>query len=201
MLAAAVAHVVIDVAGDYVLAADAYDGIAHHSRVLAIAAAGVLVLAFAAKLLFDALGRRCAGALPLLRLVRQQLGSPARFVTLSVVCTVAILVAMEWFDCALLGVRIDDVSDLFGGSILLGMSAAVACGAFVGFVIHRALRFLVASEPAIVHFVQTVFAALAPACRLSRAVSRSRFSRVYAERGLLLSRRSRKRGPPLLVPG
>ncbi len=199
-LAAAVAHVVIDVAGDYLLARDAYDGVAHSSRALVAALLGVAVLVAAARLVFDAIDRRCGSTTSLLRTIREALGSPARFAAASAAVAILALAAMEGFDCAAGGVRIDDLSDLFGGSLLLGLSAPVAAGLLFGWLLHRGVRALAEHEPALARFVLRVvsltLAAAAPASSHRRI-----YAVVPATRGTSLARRGRKRGPPFATSG
>ena len=199
-VAAALAHVVIDVAGDYLLARDAYDGMAHQSRGLLLAFVGIGASMLLARVLFDALDRRCSSAPSLLRNVRQAIGRPWRFAAETVVLTVVLLAAMECLDCALRGVRIHDVADVFGGSLALGLSAAVFCGALAGAALHRLLRLVADHEPAIAGIVGAVLRTYLAAAQPVSSHRRAAAARPI-ERGLLLARRHRKRGPPLATPG
>ncbi|MGA8534320.1 MAG: hypothetical protein WB615_09465 [Candidatus Tumulicola sp.] len=198
-LAAAVAHVVIDVAGDYLLARDAYDGIAHHSRALLLAIVGVTLLAGAVKAIFDILDRRCSSTTSTLAAVRDALGNPLRFALASAAVAIVALVAMESFDCLLSG-RIEDVGDLFGGSVALGAGTAAFAGALCGALVHRVVRFVARYEAPIAAFIVAVFNLKAISESLPRAQRRFGASRTV-NRALLLSRQERKRGPPCPVSG
>lgn len=193
-VAAACAHVVVDVAGDYLLARDAYDGIAHHSRGILLAAVGGCALVLLARVLFDALDRHAVSTNSLLTLLRATIGSPVRFAVETATVTVALLAGMEYFDCASLGVRVDDFGDLFGGSIVLGVTSALACGAIVGAVVHLLLRRLAAYEPALAELLYSLLSVQRRIAPLAYALA---FARVVpAPRRLLHSTRGRKRGPP-----
>ncbi|MEO6835400.1 MAG: hypothetical protein ABI231_05765 [Candidatus Tumulicola sp.] len=199
-LAAAVAHVAIDVAGDYVLARDAYDGIAHHSRALLLAAVGVAILIAAIRTIFDILDRRCDSKPSVLAAVRDALGDPARFAAATAGVAIVALVAMESFDCLLTG-RIDGVTDLFGGSVLLGTGAAGLSGTLFGLLAHRVARAIADRELPISAFIVAAFSRLSlrPA-PLPLAQNRARATRSVG-RALLLSRRACKRGPPVPISG
>jgi hypothetical protein len=196
---AALAHLVIDVAGDYLLARDAYDGMAHHSRAVLLVTVGTLALLSLARVFFDMLDRRCASATSLRRQVRTALGKPHRFAAETAAVAIVVLAAMECFDCVTLGVRIDDIADVFGGSLALGLTTAIACGSLMGLLVHRVLRLLAEYEPIIAEMVLAVLRAEFP--RLSRgAIPRRTDAATPIERRLLLARRGRKRGPPLPTP-
>ena len=127
-MTAAFAHVVIDVAGDYILVRDAYDGMAHHSRALLLAVVGLAVLAGAVRSIFELLDRRCASTTSVLAAVRDALGNPVHFALASAAFAIVALVGMESFDCWLSGRPVDDVGDLFGGSVTLGAGTAAIAG-------------------------------------------------------------------------
>src|SRR5271170_5567541 len=98
-LSALLAHVTIDVAGDFLLAHDTYDGINHQSRAVFIVAIAALALAAGSRILFDMLDRRSASTASLLRLVRNGLGSTATFVVQTIGLAVVTLAGMELLDC------------------------------------------------------------------------------------------------------
>jgi hypothetical protein len=199
-LAALVAHVAIDVAGDYMLAHDTYDGIAHESRALFVVAIAALSLAVALPLLLDLLERRCSSTASLLRRVRASLGSPALFAVLSTGLAIVTIAGMEWMDCSAARAPIDGIEDLFGGSLALGLGLTVTAGAFSGWLVHRLVRLIAAFEPQIttllVRLVGAACAALAPVLAALRAPA----SRTIV-RSLLLASRGSKRGPPLPTSG
>jgi hypothetical protein len=120
-IAALMSHVVIDVLGDFMLAHDTYDDVEHSSRTVV----GLVVLGFA--LSGIAFGFRAA--------LREARGSenafcqalrsalPRRtllFVTAALIVASVLLCLMEGCDAWLAGQAVDDLGDLFGGSILLG---------------------------------------------------------------------------------
>jgi hypothetical protein len=198
-LAAAVAHVAIDVAGDYLLVRDAYDGIAHHSRALLLIAVGVVILIAAVRVIFDALDRRCSSTTSMLAAVRDALGSPVRFTLASAAVATIALVGMESFDCSLTG-RIGDVGDLFGGSVLLGAGSAVIAGALCGWLMHRFVRLVAQYEAPIAALIVAAFNLGLTAAALPLSLRPFGASRTVG-RALLLSRQGRKRGPPRPVFG
>ncbi len=199
-LAAAAAHVVVDVAGDYLLVRDAYDGIAHHSRALLLAAVGIAILAAGVRVIFEMLDRRCSSTTSVLAAVRDALGNPVRFALASAVVATVALAAMESFDSSLSGHVIDDVGDLFGGSVLLGAGTAAIAGAVLGWLVHRFVRLIAHYEAPIAAFIVAAFELQLTTGSSPRAQRRTGGSRTIA-RALLLSRQGRKRGPPRPVFG
>lgn len=127
--AALCAHVAIDVAGDYLLAHDSYDDVAHGSR-------GVVALVFFAFLLTACAGvvtvalRRARGSERELRAGVRALcpRSGFRFAIAVVAFTFPLLAGMEALDTVLAGGDVDDLGDLFGGSLALGGGLTVFCG-------------------------------------------------------------------------
>ncbi|HTU82213.1 MAG TPA: hypothetical protein VMF61_08795 [Candidatus Acidoferrales bacterium] len=199
-LGAAAAHVTIDVAGDYLLAHDAYDGMAHHSRALLLAAVAVGALAFLVRATVDALQARCTSRTSLLGALRNGIGSPWTFCAAVVPLTVVLLVGMEWFDCATLGVRVDDLGDLFGGSLLLGAASCVVCGALAALALHRIVRVAARAEAFIVR-VAVAIVRRRTTPPLPIQVLDTAAAAVLGAGGILLARRGRKRGPPLAISG
>jgi hypothetical protein len=120
------AHVAIDLAGDFLLARDAYDDVAHHSResvfivvcVLAAIAAWHTLCGVRAEL------RGSRGSLRAL-LYDSIPTSRVRFVAVVAACCVPALLAMAGLDAALDGTALDDVADLLGGSATLGLTCAL----------------------------------------------------------------------------
>jgi hypothetical protein len=200
-VAALVAHVTIDVAGDYLLARDAYDGIEHQSRAVFVVAIAALALVAGSRLLFDLLDRRCSSTASLLRLVARDLGSPGAFVLQTIALAFVTLAGMELLDCAAAGTPVDDLADLFGGSLALGLTATFASGALAGWLLHALVRALARREPELADLVYRIVFATPQAAAEFRGVTRERDARTAIERALMLSRRGTKRGPPLLAPG
>ncbi|MBV8372712.1 MAG: hypothetical protein JOY69_05585 [Candidatus Eremiobacteraeota bacterium] len=198
-MAATVAHIAIDVAGDYLLVRDAYDGVAHHSRTLLLAIVGIGVLAAAVRAIFEALDRRCPSKTSLLAAIRSALGNPVSFAVASAAVATVVLIGMEAFDSSLTG-QLADLEDLFGGSVALGAGTAVVVGALFGWLVHRIVGAIARFEAPIVAFIVAAFnlrIVSAP-----RAVAYRRFGEPIAVgRALRLSRQGRKRGPPAPVFG
>lgn len=198
-LAAAAAHVLTDVAGDYLLPHDAYDGVAHHSRPVLLALAGLVLLVAALRIICDVLDRRCSSKNSMLAAVRAALGGTASFAVASAAAAPAALAAMEYFDCSLAG-RTAGIGDLFGGSIVLGAVTALALGAAFGWMIHRCVRLVAQYEAPIAAFIGSVLklAVGTPAAVTSQRRVATVPCAAYA---LVLTRQSRKRGPPRPVLG
>jgi len=200
-IAALLAHVAIDVAGDYVLAHDAYDGIDHQSRAVFAVAILLLGLGLGARLLVHLLDRRCGSTASLRRIVSRDLGTPAAFVAQCAFLAIVTLAGMEFLDCASSGTRVDDVADLFGGSMWLGVGSTIAVAALTGWFVHAVVRLIAAREPELAKLVYRLAGAAADAAAASRPVRRTRGGSSVLERALMLARRGSKRGPPLAIPG
>jgi hypothetical protein len=198
--AALLAHVAIDIAGDYVLAHDAYDGIDHQSRAIFVVAAIAAVLVVASRVLFKLLDRSSNSHESLLRRLSAACGSPAAFILQTAFLAIVTLAGMELLDCALSGTPVDGIEDLFGGSLALGLGTTLAIGALAGWCAHGLMRLLGHREAQIAALLyRFVFAAFARPI-LTGTSRRARMSRTL-ERALLLARRGSKRGPPLALPG
>ncbi len=194
--AAVFAHVGIDVAGDYLLPHDTYDDVAHGSRYVVLGAvATLLALMLGAGLAaaireargsVDAFGRVLRSSLELGRLP---------FFVATLAGAAFTLVAMECADASLAGHAIDDLSDLLGGSLGLGLTtialAAIACANLA-----RALIGLVASiRRTLVHALAIAFATFA-ACAAAARASRPRATRSFFARRIFGTALS-GRAPPL----
>jgi hypothetical protein len=199
MSAAVLAHVTIDIVGDYVLARDAYDGITHSSRVVLVVGLAVLLLAAGSRLLFDLLDRRCVSRASLLQLVRDSLGGPLPFIAQSVAVCVVALAAMELFDCYAAHAAPVSLVALFGGSYLLGLGAACVTGVLTGWLTHRVVTIISEREPEIVALLWCLRALALCGSAGVQLAERLRTPHSIA-RALLLSARGSKRGPPLPIP-
>lgn len=154
-LAALAAHISIDIAGDYVLVHDTYDDPAHGSRWLAsfavaVSALGALALLWRAVL---AETRGCRGAL------RAALGaavppSAATFAVTVALAALPLLVGMAWLDDLCAGIEVDDVADLFGGSLPLGAGMTIAFALAAALGVHRLVAFLSRYQHSIVRAVE-----------------------------------------------
>jgi uncharacterized BrkB/YihY/UPF0761 family membrane protein len=193
---AVAAHVAIDFIGDYALAHDSYDSLAHDSRALV----GGIALAIAVFLAARGLSTCCAIALR----NRTRLPSPPRDVhellafVLAAVCGSALFVpAMEWLDGRLAGAPVRQLDEAFGGSLLLGMMTTVVCATAIAALLYALARWLISYRDAIAVILETLLgwsggAIRCFACDLGRC--RLTF-RCPAPHALRLS----KRGPPVAV--
>lgn len=155
LLAALAAHVAIDVVGDYVLAHDTFDDHAHGSRGLAslalVAAALASLWVPARAVLAETRGSRGAlqsvlsAALP---------ASPTTFVLSVVAAALPLVAAMAWLDALAAGAGVDDVADLFGGSVPLGAGLALAFALISGAGALRLVAFLGRHQRTIVRVVE-----------------------------------------------
>jgi hypothetical protein len=159
-VAALFAHVAIDVAGDYLLPHDAYDDVAHGSRALVLG----IVSAISAALAMGALAAA-------VREARGSLDAFGRALRSSIQCdlwagigitsllALGILVAMECVDVRAAGRAIDDVGDLFGGSLALGATTVALFSLFFAVVSRALVRVLAGAGQVLVCVLATVFAA------------------------------------------
>jgi hypothetical protein len=198
--AALLAHVGIDIAGDFLLAHDTYDGLEHRSRceifsvALAFACASVLWILWVA--FEDVRGERGATRLT----VEDLLGrGPWRFVATVVALSLPALMGMEFLDVTSSGGRIDDITDLLGGSASLGLGITGVTAALAGLAVRHLARMLLASHRAFVAVVHRLIALVARVRPQGDARPPERgVGRQIGQRSVL-SRRSGKRGPPLPV--
>jgi hypothetical protein len=197
---ALLAHVAIDIAGDYVLARDAYDGIAHASRGILFFGLVVLALAVTVRVIFDLLNRSCKSKTSLLGLVRQSLGSRARFIAQSIALCIVALCLMELFDCFAAHTALTGISGLFGGSYALGLTLAAAAAALTGSLVHGAVTIAFERQSDIAALFRWI---VRLGLALPNEARRAKLRRVPVcdTRALVLAARGRKRGPPLPIPG
>jgi hypothetical protein len=192
--AAAVAHIAIDVLGDYALPHDTYDNLSHGSRDLVSLLALGLAIALAARGL-----RRCfeMAAANRTRIPRATASwfEPVCFVLAAIAATIALVPAMEWFDGRLGGVPVRELDDAFGGSIVLGLTTTIFCAGLIAVAIYAFARWLVSHRDTIATIIETLLRRLAgvvrpSGCHLTRHIFATRRRR--APHALRLS----KRGPP-----
>jgi hypothetical protein len=196
--AALLAHVGIDLAGDFLLARDTYDGIDHRSRsevfVIAVAlGSGALIRA-----LWLALDEARTGRLRSRPSFEAVFGDrPWRFALAVVALTIPALAAMECVDILAEGGRVDDPTDLLGGSAWLGLGLTMPIAVLVALVVRSIAKLVMGSHRALVTVISRLFALLA---RLAPRVEKSALEPgvgVPFRGRSILSRRSGKRGPPL----
>lgn len=194
---AALAHAAIDIVGDYALAHDSYDYVAHGSREVLSGVALIIAVVLAARGLnacceIASLNRsRILG--PVLRLPHA-LG----FVGAAVAGSVLLVPAMEWLDGTFAGVPVLALDDAFGGSLLLGIATTVVCAAAVAMLVYAVVRWLISHRDSIVTIIVTLLRPIAGGVRASNYTITSRgFTprRRRAPNALRLS----KRGPPQLL--
>jgi hypothetical protein len=197
--AALLAHVFIDYAGDFLLAHDDYDDVSHHSRFICVAIIALIASVCAVRAFLDILDRRRTNRISLMCLAKAALGRLVPFALQVTLLALVLLVGMEFLDCVLAGAPIDGIAGLFGGSLLLGGGSTVAAGVCAGLLVYFLVRMISHYEPVIVAFAQRLlrvtFVVFAPSTRAASA------TRPIIARGLLLSRRGSKRGPPISIPG
>jgi hypothetical protein len=146
--AAALAHLAIDIVGDYALPHDTYDSIAHDSRqlVAGIALFAAVTLALRGLRVCCEVAVANRGRLPVAGLSG---GQVAAFVAGVVVAVWSLVPAMELLDARLAGTALDGIDDAFGGSMALGLGVSVACAAVVALLIFGIAFWIVSHRDAI----------------------------------------------------
>jgi hypothetical protein len=200
LVAAAAAHSLIDYIGDFALAHDSYDGMAHHTRTLAF----VVVLIFAAggalRFLWSALDSGHASTGAFRTLVRPMLAlSVWRFAAGVTAVAILTVIAMESADALLDGIRIDDFADVLGGSIPLGMAVTLTISACIGAAVSNLFRSLAAAHRTIVEIVCALVVGLRHHLGSPRAVRMALSLESFAAPISVLSTRAAKRAPPPLL--
>jgi len=196
-IAATLAHLAIDAIGDYVLPHDAYDDVAHGSRSLTAAVAVLTALALGACALASAFVERRAGRARVRTLLASISGTGlVRFASGIALATVPLLMAMEALDTLLQNGRIDDASDLLGGSAVLALVVTLPIAAAVALGVRALLAALLGSCRAIVAVACSIL--LRRARGTASNLSRGRGPRAprLALRTALLASNASRRGPP-----
>ncbi|MGC1380260.1 MAG: hypothetical protein WA814_04470 [Candidatus Baltobacteraceae bacterium] len=192
--AAALAHVAIDVVGDYALSHDTYDNLRHGSRELVSLAALGLAVALAwrgLRLCFEMAAANRA-RIPRPSGTRFE---PIVFVAGAIALTATLVPAMEWFDGRLDGVAVRELGDAFGGSILLGLGTTVLCASLVALAIYAFARWLISHRDSIATIIETLLRRLDGAQRpAGRHLTRHIVS--VRRRRTAHALRLTKRGPP-----
>jgi hypothetical protein len=199
LVAAAAAHSLIDIIGDYALPHDSYDGIAHHARTLAFVVVMIFAVGGALRLLWSAVDAGHASTRAFHALVKPLLALPAwRFAVTTTVVAVVTVIAMESADALFEGVRIDDFADVFGGSIALGTAVTFTISVCIGAAVSLLFRALAAVHSTIVEIVCAL-------CVRSRRPGSGRAATIalslesFAAPSSVLSTRAAKRAPPPLL--
>lgn len=191
----ALAHVAIDVVGDYLLPADSYDHLAHSSRGLVtglalalaavLAARGLQVCCTIASAHRGRLARPALGALGTLGLFAGAVGA-----------STALVPAMEWLDGRIDGAPVARLADAFGGSLLLGLGTTLICAAFVALLVYGFARWLISHRDSIATMIETLLRRITGGVRpAGHLLAAQRFTpwRRRATHALRLA----KRGPPV----
>ncbi len=154
---ALVAHVAIDIAGDFLLSHDAYDDVAHHSRESVFIVACVLAAIAGWRTLCAARAelRGSRGSLRAL-LYDSVPASCVRFVASVAALSVPALLAMAGLDAALDGTAIDDACDLLGGSAVLGLACTLGSALAVATLAWTAIRALARLDRVVLRLVATL---------------------------------------------
>lgn len=191
---AAMAHLAIDVLGDYALPRDSYDHLRHGSRELMTGLALMAALFVAARGL-----RLCCdiAAKHRARLLRPMLGVRETVAMLfgAVAASLTIVPAMEYLDGRLDGIPVRGLRDAFGGSIPLGVATTIAAAGLFAAIVYAVARWLISHHDSIATIIEFL---LRPFAGPPRAAGYDRLGRHVAPRrrrafsGLRLA----KRGPP-----
>ncbi|HEX3369623.1 MAG TPA: hypothetical protein VHS56_08615 [Candidatus Cybelea sp.] len=194
--AAAMAHVAIDVIGDFALRHDSYDNLAHGSRELVTAVALLVALTLALRGL-----KNCCeiAAHNRRRVARIAFGfrQTIAYLVATVLAGCAAVPAMEWLDARADGVTIDGLSDAFGGSVVLGLITTVACAAVVATLVFALARWLISNRESIAAIIETMLRRTGDSPRPStQNLDRERLT--FADR-VAYTLRFSKRGPPVAL--
>ena len=193
-IAALVAHVVIDVIGDYALARDTYDGLEHASRGLVSLGLLLGVAVLACRFVVAALsgGRERARVSAQLHVPH----SPLLFVAAVVAATLVLLVGMESLDALAAGHGFDGLADVFGGSTALGFAVAVSAAIALGQMAWATLRWFAACHRDLLRAIEAIFVTLFPV-RVPQIAFARTFA--YAPQACAVLSRAAKRGPPAFL--
>jgi hypothetical protein len=148
------AHVAIDLAGDFLLSHDAYDDVAHHSRESVFVVACVLA-AIAIWRTLCAVGCELRGSRGSLRSLLHDAVPPScgRFVAAVAALSVPAVLAMAGLDAAFDGTAIDDVADLLGGSVALGLTCTLGSALAIATLAWTAIRALARLDRVVLRLV------------------------------------------------
>ncbi|HEY1867825.1 MAG TPA: hypothetical protein VGG70_05970 [Candidatus Cybelea sp.] len=191
---AALAHLAIDVLGDYALTRDSYDYLRHGSRELVTGLALLVAVFLAARGLHVC----CEiAARNRMRLVRPVLRLHEALVMLfgAVAASLAIVPAMEYLDGRLDGVPVRGLDEAFGGSIPLGIATTIAATGLFAVIVYAVARWLISHRDSIATIIEFL---LRPFTATTRAAGYDRFGRhvTLRRRRAPNALRLAKRGPP-----
>ena len=191
---AALAHLAIDMLGDFALPRDSYDHLRHGSRELMTGLALLLAVVLAVRGL-----RVCCNiaAQHRGRLLRPVLGIQETIAMLvaAVTTSLAIVPAMEYLDGRLDGIPVRGLGEAFGGSVLLGVATTIAAAGLFALIVYAVARWLISHHDSVATIIEFL---LRPVTGAPRAAVYDRFGRhatVKRSRALNALRLA-KRGPP-----
>ena len=195
-VAAALAHIVIDIAGDYLLTRDTYDHIEHSSRELMTGIALLIAAVLAARGLRICCDIAAANRGRLERPVLR-FREVAGFLVAAVAASIVAVPAMELLDGWLDRVPVQQLDDAFGGSLLLGLVTTILCATVVATLVYTIARWLISHRDSITTIIETLLRIAADGARPSGyRLSLQRF--VPRRRRATHALRLAKRGPPVL---
>ena len=191
---AAMAHLAIDVLGDYALRWDSYDHLKHGSRELVTAVALLLAVLLAARGL-----RVCCeiAARNRNRLLRPalRLSDIIGVLLAGAVTSAAMVPGMEYLDGRLDGVPVRGLGEAFGGSIPLGLATTIASALLATAILLAVVRWLISHRDSIATIIETLLRPFSGAARPHRYDRIGRSSTLRRQRALNALRLA-KRGPP-----
>jgi hypothetical protein len=200
LVAAAAAHSLIDFVGDFALAHDSYDGMAHHARTLVFVIALIFAVGGVLRFLWSALDSGHASTGTFRTLSAPLLAVPVwRFAAAISVVALLTVIAMESADALLDGVRIDDFADVLGGSIPLGMAVTLVLSVCIGAAVSLLFRSLAAAHRTIVKIVCALLVGARRRPGSQRAIRTALLLECFAAPGSILATRAAKRAPPPLL--
>lgn len=199
LAAAAAAHFLLDFIGDFALAHDSYDGMAHGSRLVSFLIVVAIAGAGAVRLIVSALDGANTSTAAFRALVRPLLAvSTWRFAAAVASGALLGVVAMQAVDSVFSGARIDDVADALGGSIPLGIAVTLAVSSAIGAAVSRLFHALAAAHDSIVEIVCSLLIGArhrgGSAHTMRMAIALDSFATPLS----VLSTRAGKRAPPPL---
>jgi hypothetical protein len=200
LVAAAAAHSLIDIIGDYALPHDSYDGMAHHARTLAFVVVLIISIGGVLRLLWLAIDAGHASTGAFRALVKPVLAIPVwRFAIAVTLIALLTVIAMESVDALLDGVRIDDFADVLGGSIPLGMAVTLTISICIGAVVSHLFRAVAVAHHMIVEMVHALFVGTGRRAGSQRAARTALLLESFSAPNSPLSTRAGKRAPPPLL--
>jgi hypothetical protein len=192
--ASAMAHVTIDIVGDYALAHDTYDDVSHGSRDIVTAVALILATILAVRGLRVCCAIAAANRGRVDRPTRDA-REPLLFALGVVVVTALVVPSMECLDGRLAGMPVKELDAAFGGSIALGLGVAVVIAVLVAGAIYAFARWLISHRDSIAAIVETLLRRFAGAIR-PHAKDLAYWLSAPRRRRTAFARRLCKRGPP-----